>query len=220
MADYIPHNDAEFNTWLENFYHYASGRLADLGLVAADLTPITAAKTDWETAYSDHVAAQAAAQGASQTKSSARATIEALIRPLVQRIQANTGVGDAHRAGLGVSIRATERTAVGVPESRPVGTIDTSQRLRHTISFSDERTPTRRAKPEGVMGCEIWVKVGDPAPTDPKELHFLATDTATPYVAEYDGADANKAAHYMLRWVNRKGESGPWSQTVSATITG
>lgn len=64
------------------------------------------------------------------------------------------------------------------------------------------------------------MKIGDPAPTDPKELRFLATDTATPYVMEYDGADANKAAHYMLRWVNRKGESGPWSQTVSATITG
>lgn len=27
-------------------------------------------------------------------------------------------------------------------------------------------------------------------------------------------------AHYMLRWVNTKGEQGPWSQTVSATITG
>ena len=220
MADFIPRSDAEFNTWLQNFTHYASSRLAELGLVAADLTPITAAQTDWDTAYSDHVAAQAAAQGASQTKNTVRATAEALLRPLVQRIQSQPAVSDAHRAGLAITMRSTERTSAGVPESRPVGTIDTSQRLRHTINFSDESTPTHRRKPEGVMGCEIWVKVGDPAPTDPSQLRFLATDTATPYVAEYDGADANKAAHYMLRWVNRKGETGPWSQTVSATITG
>jgi hypothetical protein len=70
------------------------------------------------------------------------------------------------------------------------------------------------------MGCEIWVKVGDPVPTDPSQLRFLATDTRTPYVAEYSGEDAGKTAHSMLRWVNTKGEQGPWSQTVSATITG
>lgn len=69
-----------------------------------------------------------------------------------------------------------------------------------------------------MRGCEIWVKVGDPAPTDPSQLSFLALDTASPYVAEYDGADAGKTAHYMLRWVNTREEKGPWSQTVSATI--
>ena len=49
------------------------------------------------------------------------------------------------------------------------------------------------------MGCEIWVKVGDTAPTDPSQLQFLGTDTRTPYVAEYGGEDAGKIAHYMLR---------------------
>lgn len=220
MSDFIPRSDSDFTTWLKNFIQYASGRLAELGLVAGDLTPITDLQTKWDTTLSEHIAAQAAAQGASQTKDSVRASIEAEVRPLVKRVQAHPTVSDANRAGLGVSIRSTERVLASVPESRPVGTIDTSQRLRHTINFSDESTPGRRRKPEGATGCEIWVKIGDPAPVDPKELHFLAMDTATPYVAGYDGADANKAAHYMLRWVNGKGETGPWSQTVSATITG
>lgn len=220
MPDYIPVTDAEFDTWIHNFSHYASSHLAELGLVAADLSPITDGVTDWDAAYADHVAAQAAARGASQTKSASRNSLETDVRPLVQRIQTSATVDNAHRANLGVTIRSAEHSPIGVPDSRPIGTIDTSQRLRHKINFSDEHTPTRRAKPEGVMGCEIWVKVGEAAPVDPSELHFLATDTATPYVAEYDGGDANKAAHYMLRWVNRKGETGPWSQTVSATITG
>ena len=59
---------------------------------------------------------------------------------------------------------------------------------------------------------------GDPAPVDPSELTFLATDTRTPYVAVFDGADGNKVAHYMLCWESTRGEPGPWSETASATI--
>jgi hypothetical protein len=34
-------------------------------------------------------------------------------------------------------------------------------------------------------------------------------------VATYEGTDANKTARYMLRWVTRAGDKGPWSETVS-----
>lgn len=47
---------------------------------------------------------------------------------------------------------------------------------------------------------------------------FLALDTKTPYLADWTGADTGKVAHYMLRWVNTRGEKGPWSETVSAPI--
>jgi hypothetical protein len=220
MADYIPTTDADFNTWQDNFVTYVNSNLAALGLTAADLTPVTAAQSQWQTAYAANVAAQAAAQGASQTKTAARRDYENLVRPLVRRLQGQATIDDKHRAGMGIRVRTVARTPVGSPPMRPVATIDTSQRLRHTINFSDETTPSRRAKPDGVLGCEIWVKVGDPAPVDPQDLHFLATDTATPYVAQYDGAAAGKVAYYWLRWVSRKGETGPWSQMVSATITG
>jgi hypothetical protein len=49
-------------------------------------------------------------------------------------------------------------------------------------------------------------------------LTFLATDTRTPYVVAFDGADANKVAHYMLRWESTRGETGPWCETATATI--
>ena len=61
MADYIPAADAEFNAWQQNFVTYANAHLVDLGLVAGDLTPITAAQTTWGTAYPAHVTAAAAA---------------------------------------------------------------------------------------------------------------------------------------------------------------
>ena len=57
-----------------------------------------------------------------------------------------------------------------------------------------------------------------PPPTGPSDLTFLAVDTRTPYVADFAGADVNKVAHYMLRWESTRGETGPWSETASATI--
>jgi len=102
-------------------------------------------------------------------------------------------------------------------------------RLPRTARLADESTPTRKAKPAGVMGAEIWVKVGDPPPTGPSELSFLPVDTRPPYVADYPGEDGGKTAHCMLRWpaldatarcqgVSTSGEKGPWSETASATI--
>jgi len=69
--------------------------------------------------------------------------------------------------------------------------------------------------------AQIWVKVapvGDPPPADPGELTFLAVDTRTPNTTDFDGADAGKTAHYMLRWLSTTGEKGPWSETASATV--
>ena len=218
-ADYIPGPDGDFNAWQANFVTYASANAAALGLdPLVDIPPLTAAQTTWTTDYAANTAAQAAAQAARQAKEAARGSLEGVIRPLVGVLQASADVDDTERAALGITVPDTKPTPVGPPTSRPVVTVDTSQRLQHTIAFQDELTPTSRAKPDGVRGAQVWVKIGDPAPVDPSELTFLATDTRSPYVASFDGADANKVAHYMLRWESTRGDVGPWSETASATI--
>jgi hypothetical protein len=219
MPDYIPSPDGDFDAWQINFITYASANAAALGLdPLVDIPPLTAAQGVWTSDYPANAAAQAAAEAARQAKDGSRGGLEGVIRPLVARLQASPEVDDAERQALGITVRDTIPTPVEPPTTRPVISVDTSQRLRHTISFADEATPTRKAKPAGVRGAQIWVKIGDPAPVDPSELTFLATDTRTPYVADFDGADANKVAHYMLRWESTRGEPGPWSETASATI--
>lgn len=219
MPDYLPSSDTEFIAWMHNFIGYASDNAAVLGLTAGDLTPIQAQQTTLENSYSDFMAAQAQAASKRQEKDDERTVQEKLVRPLVARLQAFTHVTDAQRRALGMTVRSTSRTAAATPTSRPIATIDTSKRLRHIIAFVDEDSPNSRAKPDGVTGCEIWMKVGEPSPAGPDELKYLATDTRSPYVAEFEAADAGKMAFYMLRWVNTRGERGPWSQTVGGTIT-
>jgi|ERR1044072_3699669 hypothetical protein len=218
--DFIPTSDAELIAWVSNFLSHANSNQAALGLTADNLTPVQDAAGNFETDFAANNAAQANAQGARQKKDDSRAALVALIRPLARLLRAAATVKDSDRHALGLNVRSTARTAAASPTTRPVAKVDTSQRLRHVISFVDEQTPGSRAKPAGVMGCEIWVSVGPTPPVDASECRYLATDTATPYTAEYTGADGGKIAHYLLRWVNTRGERGPWSQTVSATITG
>jgi hypothetical protein len=219
MADYIPAGDGQFDAWQTNFVAYAVANAVALGLdPLVDIPPLTAAQGVWATEYPANTAAQAAAEAARQAKVGARGAFEGVVRPLVARLQASPDVDDTERQALGITVRDTIPTPVEPPETRPVVSVDTRQRLQHTIGFADEATPTRKAKPAGVRGAQIWVKIGDPAPVDPSELTFLATDTRTPYVATFEGADANKVAHYMLRWESTRGETGPWSETASATI--
>lgn len=136
------------------------------------------------------------------------------------QLQASAEVNDTERAGLGITVPDTEPTPTGPPTSRPILMTGCLLRLQHSVAFMDESNPTSKAKPAGVLGAEIWVKVGDPAPVDPNvDLRFLGLDTRTPYLAEYTGADGGQPAHYMARWVNAKGEKGPWSETLTVTIS-
>lgn len=219
MSDYIPDADADFRDWLDQFVTYMEAHLADLKLATTDVTPFTSLRTQYANALTANDTAQAQARAARSTKDRIRSEAEGLVRPMVTRIQGTAGVTDAHREGLGITVRSTTRAPVTAPTTRPTATIDTTHRLQHTINFGDEGTPGSRAKPDGVLGCEIWMKVDGPPPVDPGELRYVATDTRTPYVVDFDGANGGKTAYYMLRWMSTRGEAGPWSLTVSATIS-
>jgi hypothetical protein len=219
MPDYLPRNDAAFQNWQANFLTYASEHLAALGLTAEDLAPVTAAQADWDPAYAANNTIQITARSSTQLKNDRRAAYDEAIRELVRRIQASPLVTDDERRALGITVPGDHPTPVGPPSSRPLAIVDPSDRFRHRIRYSDEGSTTSRARPAGIIGCEVWVKVGA-APVDPSEMTFLALNRSSPYIAEYTGTDAGKMAHYMLRWVSNNGQKGPWSETESATITG
>lgn len=187
-------------------------------LTPADVAETNALWASYDAAYAALPPAENAYNAALSTLNEEEETFIDHVRSLVAEIQSNPDVTDAQRTAAGLPIRKTTRTAAAVPTTRPVAEVDTSQRLQHTISFRNEGA-TDRAKPEGVRGCEVWCHIG-PAPTHVSEARYLATDTASPYLAAFPAADAGKTAHYFLRWVNTRGAVGPWSVTVTATIGG
>jgi hypothetical protein len=219
MADYIPTQDAEFDIWVTTFAEYAGANFAALGLTSAQTTQLdTLWSTNWTSAYAGHVTAQAAAKSATASKDAARLALEAFVRQLAGQIQSNPAVTNAQRESLGITVRSGSRTPTPAITSRPTIKVDISQRLQHTIRVSDESTPLSRAKPKAAFGFELYCKKGGTPPASIADCDFLGVITNSPNVEEFTAADAGITIHYIARWVNKRGEAGPISETASATV--
>ena len=219
MADFIDAaSDADFLAQAAQFHSTVSGSPAAFGLTPAQVTALQTAIANLQVEYEQHVAAQAAARSKTQAKEERRDVLEKLLRELLRLVKAQSSVKESDLSALG-QIVMSSYTPLSNP-TRPTGKVDTSQRLQHTISFADEATPDLRRKPAGTIGCAIYQKTGGAPPTDGKECVFVALDTATPYVKEFEGEDAGKMIHYMLRWQLKDGTYSAWSETISATVTG
>lgn len=219
-SDYIPADDAGLAGFANNFFSFIDVSPAAYGLLAADATALSTANGEFGTALTNHNATTIASQSARAAKDAKRTVLVTLLRSLANRAQASGSLTDAERVQLGITVRDTTPTAVAQPSSQPVLFIGTQNRLQHEISFRDALTPTSKAKPAGVLGCEIYRKISPTPPVSVDDCQFLTLDTSTPYIAEYASANAGSMVHYMARWVNRNGLVGPTSDVISATIVG
>lgn len=221
MADYIPQNDADMNVWQGNLVEIIEPNLTVWGILENDFAAVKSKQTIWDATYAKASNKQNRTAADVLAKDEAATEYKKVIRSFVaQWLANNTKVTDADRTRMGLTVKTGTRTATPVPSTCPIGSIDFSVRLQHTIHFMDEASPRSKAKPAGVHGCEIYMKVDGEAPKDASELTYVATDTATPYVVKFDGAKAGKMVYYWLRWVNTRGETGPWSITINAMVMG
>ena len=215
-TDYVPVNDAEFNIWQAEIVADVQLYATLWGIIAAEITALLAQQAAWAAAYAKGGNKNNRMSPDVQTKDDARAVYEKALRKFILKWLANNDkVTDTERIRMGITVKSGTHTAVAVPTTNPVATVDFSVLNQHSISFVDSDTPTSKAKPDGVLGAEVWCKLG--AAT---VYSYLGLCTATPKVITYDDTDAGSKASYRLRWVNTKGEEGPWSSTVSAMVVG
>ena len=218
---YIPRPDGDFGAFSNHYYEAVEKWWNVQGLDLNDLTDLKKALDTWNAMFPAHVAAQARAEGARQSKDAARRELERQVRPIANFIQTYPATTDADRATIGITVRQPTGGTSPAPTGPPLVRIDTSLRLRHTIRFTDEATPTTRARPKNTLGAEVRLELvggGEPAPTDPHALSYLTLATSGVATAAFPLADAGKTAVYMLRWVGPRGAVGPWSEIASATV--
>ena len=218
---YMPRPDGNFSAWANHYYEAVKKFYEEQGFDPDLLTPLQKALATWNAQYPAHVRAQAAAEAARQAKDAARAALEKEVRPVTNFVQGYPKTTNADRAEMGITVRDTSPSPAPAPSSRPLALVESGQRLTHQLRLVDESTPTRRARPAGVLGAEVWVKLVDadsPAPTDPAALTFLTMTTKPSFRAEFKAGEGGKTAVYMARWVNTRGEKGPWSEVTTATV--
>lgn len=218
---YMPRPDGNFSAWANHFDPAVKEWWDAHGLDTTDLKPLNDALAAWNVAFAHHVAAQNAAHAARQEKDQARAALEGAARPIVNFVRSFPTTTDADRASLGIALRRLGGPPASAPATRPLVFLARAARFTHTLRFSDEATPTRAARPKGVLGAEVWVALSPPntpPPADESALRFLALAVTAPQEAVYPAEAVGQTAHYMLRWLSTTGERGPWSEVCSATI--
>ena len=221
MPDYIPQNDADMNVWQGNLVAIVEPNVTVWGISLDDFTVVKTKQSTWTTAYAKASNKQNRTAADVLAKDDAGDDFKKAIRSFVaQWLASNTKVTDSDRTRMGLTVKTGTRTPTPAPTTSPVGTIDFSVRLQHSIHYYDEASAHSNAKPVGVHGCEIYMKVDGDAPKDASELTYIGTCTASPYTVKFDGAKAGKIVYYWLRWVNTRGEAGPWSTTVNAMVMG
>lgn len=218
MADYLTKlSDSELANKADEVWAVLDPAPATYSATAAQATDLKNQNIAFKADLTAHQTAQTQARAKTQAKNTSRDQVETTLRFLIQQAKLN-GATDEQLAELGVPVGAG--SSMPSTATRPLGTIDTSQRFVHKIHFSDEASPGSKRNPRGVLGCEIWMKIGGAPPTGYKECVLLGLDTKTPYMWEFDAEDVGETAHYMLRWRFRDESTSDWSITFSATVTG
>ena len=222
--DFIPNSDSDFLTWATSFSAYVTAHSAELPIDSQQATALGAEVSGFRTNLNSHTVAHDAAKAAREQKDEKRVTAVAAIRNIVRQFQASPDVTDVQREAMGIPVHDDLRTlAATAAMTQPYGVVDTSNRQRHLLKYRDSASSESRARPEYASGCEIWCAItaaGTPAPADEAAYRNLGVNSASPFAVQYTMAEGGKNAHYLLRWVTREGEKGPWSETLTATITG
>ena len=217
-SSFIPKAEGNFDAFVRQFVQQVTQHPEEYEVSKDRIKTLEAQLTEWDKKYAAAVKARDAAKAATESKDEARDALEESVRSVSKLIQANDEISNAARDAAGLPVHKTTRTPVPVPRTFPMATVIGTDRLELTLMYSDVATPTRKARPHGCRGCEVYVAVADNPPKNPEDYRFVAFSTRTPELIKFKSDDGGKTANFLLRWVNTKGEPGPWSQAISATI--
>ncbi|HVE59158.1 MAG TPA: hypothetical protein VNB22_20210 [Pyrinomonadaceae bacterium] len=148
--------------------------------------------------------------------------LDGFFRPLRQSVKNNLATTDVQRAELHLTTGGGDDgdSLLDALAVAPLLSVEQTGIRQHTIYFfmpGEKSSGTK--KPNGVHGCKIYVKIGDPPPASVKDCALITTDTKSPYIYTHEPEDAGKKAHYIGVWVDRDDAPSPPSETFSITIT-
>lgn len=218
-TSYIPATDAGLDAWAQNFSAVITASPATYLLGSPDAVSITAAYTNYHTAY---MAATTPATKTSVTvaaKDIQKASALIVFRGYASIIGSNAGVSAGAKAAAGLTVRATGRTPIPAPGTAPILHFIGATPLVATLQYNDTSTPTTKAKPFGAIQLELWLSIGTVPPVGGVDgTNFYGLVTKTPFAVNFLSGDVGKTAYYYARWTTRTGKVGPWSAVLSAAI--
>ncbi len=218
MRDFLTMKDSLLISFGRSFISGFSQIASALGVSGDKLNELASVIDEYETTLQEIYSTRNHLQSLTTKKNSLRNTLKALIRALTRKARSDSNLTNTQLALVGLKPRDRIRTPSKTPETAPYITIDIQRNRQHVIGVYDYETANNRAKPEGVIGAEIWVYVGNSDEMTEKNMRYIGTATRRRLSFTHDEEDAGKEAQYLARWINRRGERGMWSNKSSATI--
>jgi hypothetical protein len=215
---FLPTRESELNNWLNNFSTKVSAAPATYGLSPADAAEIAAAVTDWRKAFETASSPATRTRPAVEAKRERKRTVVGVVRAFAAQVRQDASVSDELKINLGLKLRPRRGSPVPAPRSAPVLALVEVRIGQHELRAGDQETGPRRAKPAGVASLMVFRAVGEEPARSPQDAAYLTLVTRTAFTSTFTRADNGKTATYFARWINTKGEAGPWSLGMTAAV--
>jgi hypothetical protein len=216
--DYMPKKDEDFDIFQGNVYNAAVANVSKWLIPQQLIAALEAPRQRWNTAYATYCNPAMRTAAVVQEKNDARKAYQAMLRTFIQgQLMHNSQVSDAERRAVGLPVYDRTPTQATTPKTRTETEVDFSQIMKHLLHVRDSESKSS-GKPAHTIGFEIWRRVGGDTEPAYEEMQLLELATRSPHTVEYTSADRGKMVWYATRWVNTRGEKGPWSEIVSAIV--
>jgi len=220
MADYIPSSDAGVLSFASNYSTIITAAPLPLGLTVLQGTTLAAKVSAYSAALTASSDPSTRGPAAVLSKSEKKRDLVAYVRLLARIIQANPAVTNDQRFGLGLPIR---RVPTPIPPPAQAPDVDVRSVSGRTIKLRiHSATGTRRGKPAGVAGANVYSHVGATPPPSLADwtLEGHVTRPGNVEIALPADVPGGSTVWLCASWFNPRGQGGPASAPVSTNIPG
>lgn len=215
---YIPRADGALREWLDNFAAVIACEPWAVGLTPADAQALLALAKRYAAAYVRATSPGTRGLVTVAEKNAVRRQVWDVVRPLSMRIKHNRGVDPSRKVELGIYPPDQGQSPIPKPRTAPQLEVIEVGRGYHRLRFRNPASPTRFAKPYGVVSMQLLMAVQKKPARSHREAQRLHNATRHVFVVKFSDDEIRKTATYFARWVTRRGKTGPWSRALPMTI--
>jgi len=217
-ADYLPSRDQDLAAWAANYATLTRANYADYGLTEADALAIAAYSDAYRSALLAATDPATRTRATVNAKDDARANARSVFRRTAALVQAFPGITGATLATLGLTIRSTNRTPTPPPATAPILTLLSQANGTIRLAIADTASPLLRRKPPGVLGAELVYVASATPPVSWANAKCVGLRTRTPFQIAITDVPAGDKVWMSARWINRRGEVGPYAVATPVII--
>lgn len=219
----FPTKDADFNTYIITAIAYLVAHLARLGVSTDNRDALLALLGDpatddtWLSIYPLSQDSNTRTKTITKRKNDLRKAIEDELRVVYDDIPESALITE-DRNTLHLPERDTEPTRVPVPGHAPDVEIEKVEHLKVTLRLTNPEDPDTKAKPHGVKATQVFIFIGTEEPASNADYSYYGETGKFLFEVIHPDTDVNKTMWIIGRYVNTRGEVGPFSRDESTGL--